>query len=122
MKTFKKLTQIVSVILAVIILLPSCVSTTLIQSDPNGAKVYLDGESVGKTPYTMRDTKIIGSCTSVRIEKNGYETFNTAICRNEEADIGAIIGGIFVLVPFLWTMKYKPTHSYELTPVSNNQR
>ncbi len=94
----------------------------MIQSEPNGAKVYLNGGTVGKTPYTMRDTKIIGSCTAVRIEKDGYETFNTAICRNEKADVGAIICGFFVLVPFLWTMKYKPTHSYELTPVSNIQR
>tara|TARA_B100000795_G_scaffold200818_1_gene154593 strand:+ start:299 stop:616 length:318 start_codon:yes stop_codon:yes gene_type:complete len=52
----------------------------------------------------------------VRLEKDGYETFNTNICRNEEADVGAIIGGIFFLVPFLWTMKYKPTHTYDLTP------
>jgi hypothetical protein len=46
----------------------------------------------------------------------GFDVLNTSFSREEEADVGAIIGGIFVLVPFLWTMKYSPTHMYELTP------
>ncbi len=58
---------------------------------------------------------------TIRLEKEGYESFNTNICRNEEADVGAIIGGVFLLVPFLWTMKYKPTHTYELITSSDNQ-
>jgi hypothetical protein len=36
--------------------------------------------------------------------------------------VGAIIGGIFVFVPFLWVMKYNPTHTYELTPSSGNEQ
>ena len=110
-----------SLILSGIILLSSCVSTTMIQSNPSGAKVYLNSETVGKTPYTHTDTKIVGSTTSLRIEKEGYETVNTSFSRNEQADVGAIIAGVFVLVPFLWTMKYKPTHTYELVPLNNTQ-
>jgi hypothetical protein len=112
----------ISIILASAILLSSCASTTMIQSNPTGAKVYLNGESVGTTPYTHSDTKIIGSTTTVQLEKDGYEPFNTSFSRNEEVDVGAIIGGIFVLVPFLWTMKYKPFHSYELVPATVNQQ
>ena len=93
----------------------------MIQSTPNGAKVYLDGETVGKTPYSHTDTKIVGSTTTVRLEKEGYETYNTSFSRNEQADVGAIIGGVFVLIPFLWIMKYKPTHTYELSPIFDNQ-
>jgi hypothetical protein len=37
--------------------------------------------------------------------------------KNEEADVGAIIGGLFVWIPFLWTMKYKAVHNYELKPI-----
>jgi hypothetical protein len=94
----------------------------MIQSNPSGAKVYLNGEPVGTTPYTHQDTKIVGSTTIVKLEKEGYEPLNTFFSRNEEADIGAIIGGIFVWVPFLWTMKYKPTHTYELTPDSGDKQ
>ena len=113
-------TKAASVILAGTILLSSCASTTMIQSTPNGAKVYLDGETVGKTPYSHTDTKIVGSTTSIRLVKEGYETYNTSFSRNEQADVGAIIGGCFVWVPFLWTMKYKPTHTYELSPIIDN--
>jgi hypothetical protein len=94
----------------------------MIQSNPSGVKVYLNGEPVGTTPYTHRDTKIVGSTTTVKLKKEGYAPLNTSFSRNEEVDVGAIIGGVFVLVPFLWTMKYKPIHIYELTPSSGNEQ
>lgn len=106
--------------LAGCILLVSCSSKTLIQSNPSGAKVYLNGEAVGTTPYSHEDTKIVGSTTTVKLEKEGYETFNSSFSRNEKTDVGAIIGGVFVLFPFLWTMKYKPERTYELVKSTNN--
>ncbi|MBW3129179.1 PEGA domain-containing protein [Hymenobacter profundi] len=105
--------------LVVTTLLSSCASSTMLQSTPPGARVYLNGEPVGVTPYQHRDTKIVGSTTDVRLEKEGYETVNTSFSRDEEADAGAIIGGIFLFFPFLWTMKYKPAHSYEMRPLSS---
>lgn len=105
--------------LAATTLLSSCASTTMLQSAPPGARVYLNGESVGVTPYRHRDTKIVGATTEVRLEKEGYETLNTSFSRDEQADVGAIVGGIFFLFPFLWTMKYKPVHSYEMRPLSS---
>jgi hypothetical protein len=105
---------------ALTIFLSSCSSTTMIESKPPGAKVYLNGMSVGKTPYRHSDTKIVGSSTSVKLELEGYETLNTSFSRDEAADVGAIIGGLFVLVPFLWTMKYEPVHFYELVSKSDS--
>lgn len=60
----------------------------------------MNGESVGTTPYQHSDTKIVGSSTNIRLEKEGYENYNAVISRNEKADVGAIIGGVFTLVPF----------------------
>jgi hypothetical protein len=48
------------------------------------------------------------------LTKEGYEDFMASFSRDEEVDVGAVIGGIFFLFPFLWTMKYKPFHTYEL--------
>ena len=104
--------------LAGAILFSSCASSTMIYSSPEGAKVYLNGEPVGNTPYLHTDTKIVGSTTTVRLEKEGYKPFHTTFSRDEEVDVGAIIGGIFVWVPFLWTMKYKASHTYEMVPLS----
>jgi hypothetical protein len=95
----------------------SCASTTMIQSQPPGAKLFLNGEPVGVTPYAMTDTKIVGSTTMVRLEAPGYEPTNGVIARNEEFDVGACIGGVFILFPFLWIMGYKPIHPFELRPL-----
>lgn len=107
-----------ALLVAVAVLFASCSSNTLIQSDPSGAKVYMNGEYKGVTPYSYSDTKIVGSTTEVRLEKEGYEPLYTMLSRNESADVGAIIGGIFFLFPFLWTMKYNPVHTYELRPIN----
>ncbi len=97
----------------------ACASTTVINSEPNGAAVYLNGEKVGLTPYTHTDTKIVGSTNTVLLKKEGYQDFSAAFSRNEDVNVGAIIGGFFVLVPFLWTMDYKPSHSYEMVPLKS---
>ena len=110
--------KFLAVFVAFSILLSSCASSTMIISEPPGAKVYLNGETVGKTPYKMTDTKLVLSCTSVELKKEGYEVFYTDICKDEAANVGAIVGGLFLTIPFLWALKYKPTHKYELTPVS----
>ena len=98
-----------------------CASSTIIQSQPPGARVFIDGASMGTTPYTMTDTKIVGSSTQVRLEYPGYQPLNTVITRNEEFDVLPCIGGVFVLVPFLWVMKYRPVHQYELQPGGPSQ-
>ena len=96
------------------LLASACSSSTVIRSNVRGARVYLNDALVGETPYVMRDTKIVGSVTRVRIEAHGYEPLNTIIKRNEEFQAGACIGGIFFLVPFLWIQGYSADHMYEL--------
>jgi hypothetical protein len=114
-RTFTRVSRLAAGCTAVAFL-AACASSTLIQSQPTGAKLYLNGEPVGNTPYTMSDTKMIGSITTVRLESPGYETSTGAITRNEEFNVGPCIGGMFVLVPFLWMFGYKPTHTFELKP------
>lgn len=113
--------RITAVMLALIILsssIISCSSTTMIYSSPEGAKVYLNDEVKGTTPYKHTDQTIVGTKTSMVLKKDGYEDFHTTLNKNEELNVGALIGGILVLVPFLWIMSYSPEHNYELAPVS----
>ncbi len=93
-----------------------CTASTVIKSSPSGAKVFLNGEPVGKTPYTMTDTKIVFTSTAVRLEKAGYEPINTVITRSEEFDVLPFCGGFFTIIPvtWLWSFKYRPEHVYEL--------
>jgi hypothetical protein len=94
----------------------------MIDSVPSGANLYLNGSYVGATPHTMTDTKVLGSCTDIPIEKDSYRTYYGSICRTEEVDFGAIIGGVFFFIPYFWAMKYKPTHYYKLQPKSDNEK
>lgn len=116
--SIKAPSKALAMLLAGTISLVACSSATVIESVPSGAKLYINGEPVGTTPYTHRDTRIVGSTNLLRLEREGYTPLSASFSRDEEADVGAIIGGIFVLVPFLWAMKYKPAHRYELSPAT----
>jgi hypothetical protein len=93
-----------------------CASSTVLQTQPAGARVSINGMVVGQTPYTMTDSKIVGTTTMVHFEYPGYAPLDAMISRSEEVDVLPLIGGIFLLVPFLWVMKYQPTHFYQLQP------
>jgi hypothetical protein len=108
------------VLLTMSSLIAGCSSTTVIHSRPEGAKLYLDDMYVGTTPYTQTDTKIVGATTPLKLTMDGYEPFYTHLSKDERPDVGAIIGGIFFLFPFLWTEGYAPEHTYELVPVSSH--
>jgi transglutaminase-like putative cysteine protease len=118
MKTIPSKRQALALLLASLIFLSSCVSSTVINSEPPGAKIYINDEFRGTTPYTYRDTKITGMTNFVRLEKEGYEPFITVFSRTEEADVGAIVAGVFLWIPFLWIMKYHPYRTYELFPAA----
>jgi hypothetical protein len=117
MKTYKIPILISILAVAGILLFSGCTSITLLQTVPDGAKVYVNDELGGETPFTMVDNKIIGTSTVLRFEKPGYKSFSTVISKTEEIDPGPIVCGfIFTPVWWLWAMKYKPVHTYELVP------
>lgn len=117
MKTKRLTTGWTLLLAAAILFLSGCTSMTLIQTVPPGAKVYVNEEFSGETPYSLSDTKIIASNTAIRLEKEGFKSLVTNIQRTEEFDAGPIICGfLFTPVWWLWAMKYKPVHLYELVP------
>lgn len=60
------------------------------------------------------DTQIVGSTVSLLFKKEGCKDGRGVFTRSEQFDVGACIGGVLVLVPFLWIMGYNPGHYYEL--------
>ena len=95
----------------------SCTSTTMIHTMPEGAKVYMNDEFKGVTPYKHVDSAISGTVTPMTFRMDGYEEFYTNLNKNEQVDVGAVVGGIFFLFPFIWTMGYNPSHTYEMIPL-----
>ncbi len=110
----------ISLLIAGVFLFVGCASTTMIQSVPDNAKLFINGEPVGETPYKYTDEDIIFNSVDVRLEKDGYEPFYGSFSRDEEVDAAPLIGG-FCLCPifFLWAMKYKPVHTFEMVPLTN---
>lgn len=90
-----------------------CASSTLIKSNPPGAKLYLDGQVQGETPYTYSDKAAAGTTRTVTLKYEGYKDFNGTIKR-EQLSVGALIGGIFLLVPFIWILEYPPQYNFEM--------
>jgi len=95
-------------------ILSACSSTTMIHSVPPGAKVYADGNFIGSAPIPYKDNKVSLSNTRFRLEKEGYDPLEVVVMKDEEAHVGAIIGGIFFILPWLWILQYKPERTYEL--------
>lgn len=46
-----KFKNLITYNLITVLLFSSCVSATLIDSSPSNAKIYINGENVGTTPY-----------------------------------------------------------------------
>lgn len=115
----KKKLSILLILLSLPLLLSQCASTTLIDSKPQGAKVLINGEVRGVTPYQYSDTKVIFSTTQIKLQKDGYEDLQVTLQRSEAADVGPIVGGFFLFPFWLWSMKYNDTHYYELVPLQN---
>ena len=90
-----------------------CASTTLINSNPPGAKLFLNGQEKGETPYTHTDRSAAGARTLVILKKEGYQDFNGEI-RRSELSVPALIGGILIMVPFIWILEYPPQYTFEM--------
>ena len=73
----------------------------------------------GRAYYS--DEKVAFSRNEVEIRKDGCRPEYHSFRRNEEADFGAIVGGIFFTVPYLWITEYKHSHAYEFecAPTTN---
>ena len=107
--------KLISVALTIAVFVSGCASATLIKTVPDNAKVYIDGQLLGISPVSHSDTAISGSTRTVLLKMDGYKD-KTAIIRKEDVQVGPIIGGIFFLFPFIWTLGYPESYTFELEP------
>ena len=98
---------------ALAVLLAGCASSTVIRSSDPDARIYVNGEYVGTGKARYSDRKVSFAKNDVTLLKDGCEPMKYDFRRNEDPDIGAIVGGFFLTVPFLWTLEYKDERAYE---------
>lgn len=107
--------KIISLITVFFFLL-GCASATVVKSNPPAAKLYLDGQLKGETPYTYSDGAAAGTMRTVTLKKEGYKDF-TGHIKREQLSVGALIGGIFLLVPLIWVLEYPPEYTFEMEKI-----
>jgi hypothetical protein len=108
-----KMSRILICLFLLTFLLMGCASQTLIKSRPEGAEVYIDNIRKGTTPLVYSDTAVLGTAKAIQLKKEGYRTLDTVI-RKDEFKVGPCIGGVLVLVPFLWVLGYPDQYEFEL--------
>ncbi|MDJ0653722.1 MAG: hypothetical protein QNJ40_06200 [Xanthomonadales bacterium] len=106
---------------AATLFLTGCSSSTVIRSSDPDARIYVNGEYIGTGDGYYSDKKVAFAGNKVTLRKDGCEPMEYRFRRNEEADLGAIIGGYLFAVPFLWTLEYKDHHAYEFECVDAEQ-
>ena len=93
-----------------------CASSTVLQTQPPGARVSINGIPMGTTPFTLTDTNVVTTTTHLRFEYPGYQPLDTMISRDEEVDPLPLVVGIVVWPLLLWVLKYHPSHLFVLEP------
>ncbi len=101
------------ILLSATLFVMSCSSSTVIRTTDPDARIYVDGEYLGNGEVYYTDQKVAFSKNDVMIRKEGCEAQYHDFRRSQEGDIGAIVGGIFFTVPFLWATEYKNYREYE---------
>jgi TRAP-type mannitol/chloroaromatic compound transport system permease small subunit len=57
---------------------------------------------------------------TVTLKKEGYKDSNGLI-RREKLSVPALIGGIFLIVPFVWIMEYPSQYNFEMEKLQKEQ-
>jgi hypothetical protein len=94
-----------------------CSTFVRIDSVPSGAKAYLNGETIGKTPVQTDLSNFIGSDYVLELKLDGYEKFYRSL--SKEVKAVHVFLGLFDLVNFLWCYGPKSYYNFELEPQTN---
>ena len=100
----------------------ACSSSMKITTLPEGAKVYIDQEYKGVTPYVYSDKRPLWTELNIKLTKDNYEDFNIKVQKADgELNYGAGCGGLFCIgiagLPFsLWLFNYPEEKTFELIP------
>ncbi|MCA9545714.1 MAG: hypothetical protein KC613_15020 [Myxococcales bacterium] len=92
-----------------------CVSHTRITTEVNATIIEADsGRAIGTGQGDYSDSKPVWGSTTFRIEKEGCETKELTIHRSDDISVGMVIGGFFLIIPWLWAGDYHRSYGVSL--------
>lgn len=102
----------------------SCAHAALIETDPPGAELYVDGTQVGITPYTMQDTVGGGDRYEIVLKKPGYKIVQETLVQDQFSwprGVASIGCGVCTLgigcLGLLWSWELQDRYSFVLEPL-----
>ena len=90
-----------------------CSHTTRITTEPEGARVYVNGVSPGQAPTMYQSRSGIPATYHVKITMPGYENIETMISSSYRADLSLLllIPGI---VPYFFSARLEDSYTFPL--------
>lgn len=99
----------------------SCAHTALIESDPPGAELYVNGTQVGVTPFTLQDTPGGGDRYEIVLQKPGYQIVQATLQQDQFSwprGLASMACGTCTLglgcLGLLWSWQLEDHYSYVL--------
>ena len=97
------------------LLIAGCASRTRITTEVNATIIVADtGKAIGTGTADYQDKKPVWSSTTFRIEKEGCKTKDLTINRSDDMNIGMLLAGCLLIVPWLWSGDYDPSYGTSL--------
>lgn len=113
--------KLIIILVIVSFLFSSCVSATNVTfyTEPEGAEVYVDDESLGESPTSKRMTNGVWADPRVRVEAEGYKPRSTRV--DKELKAANLVLGLLLWWPaLLWVHGPEPRQRIELAPLEDD--
>lgn len=109
-------TRITVFLLGATLVFAGCAQTSRISSDPEGAKVYINGVYVGDTPCVYRYRSGLPETYILEVRKDGYKTItNATIDRTLRADVSLVLL-LLAIVPYFFSARLEEQYVFALEP------
>ena len=95
------------------LLLTACSHRFSINSNPTGARTYVDDQFIGLTPATFVERSGSGREYQIRLEKEGYRSVNTK--EKQRINLTFLVLSIFTCgIGILWSFTLEDRYDYSL--------
>lgn len=96
--------------------LSACSHTSMINTEPEDAEVYINGVPVGRTPTVYKSHSGTPETYYLKIEKPGYQTLkNVTIERRYRADLSLVLL-VLAFVPYFFSARLEDQYVFHLIP------
>lgn len=112
------------VLVSLFVFASACAHSTKIESLPEGATVFVDGEEAGKAPIDIESSAGFFDERQLRVEKEGYSALETTLVQTDPiwwVVVPALCGAPFSLgtscLLLGWSTRFAEAYTYRLSPV-----